>query len=490
MNHRIFTRRNLVRGAGAAGLALPFGAAFGPRQSSAQQGQAPKRLLVIEMPNVVWQPDWLPTGGRHVTLGTGDATQFELGPQSAMFESVKQHITIIEGVPLERAIGDAHVGAQIHFMSGGVMGQVDKNIDPVPNAPPPTPIPQGSELSRFPSIDQILARDTALGLGGATRSVTWSANTDHSGERPHAPILSFDTAPTPQPIFPDNNPLRAYNSLFSGFMPGELSAEQQAQLEVALRQKRSLLDYTLDSVNRLSARVSAEEKQRLEGHIQGLRELEGRLSAAMAGSGYAQVTLPNPATLDGLALNDALGHQKVLEGFLGLTKASFGFDRTRVATLMLAAGHHWVNFKALLPDMIRSGATHSVTHTNYANKNLDMRRISSWYGNILGPFVQDLASTPDADGSSMLDNTLIVFFGEVSITGDGVAAQHSYKNTPLVMLGGKNIGNVGGRCLRYTGRNTMDFWTSVGRQLGLAEDFVQGEPDFSSGGLPELFATA
>ena len=88
----------------------------------------------------------------------------------------------------------------------------------------------------------------------------------------------------------------------------------------------------------------------------------------------------------------------------------------------------------------------------------------------------------------MLDNTLIVFFSEVSIIGDGIEAQHDAKNTPLAVIGGKNLGHIGGRCLRYKTRTTNDFWTTVGRQLGLDPAFVMGNPTDNHGGLPELFS--
>src|SRR5258705_11622772 len=103
------TRRNLLRAAGGAGLALPFSGLLGSRSSHAATGTAPTRLLVVDMPNAVWRSDWLPTGGRMVDAGTGDATQFQFGPQSAFFEKIRQHITFIEGVPVARPGGDPHV---------------------------------------------------------------------------------------------------------------------------------------------------------------------------------------------------------------------------------------------------------------------------------------------------------------------------------------------------------------------------------------------
>jgi hypothetical protein len=464
------TRRNLLRAAGGIGLAAPFaGLLARSKPSHGATGTAPKRLLVLDMPNAVWRSDWLPTGGRNVDAGTGDATVFQFGPQSAWFDKIKQYTTFIEGVPIARPGGDPHVAGQIHFMTGGVIPA------------------DGAEMSKFPSIDQILAKKSPLFQGAsAAPSVTWSGHTQGDGLRPHIHIISFDDAATPQPIFPQNSPILAYNSIFAGFMPGATTADQTAQLAAALKQNKSVLDYVENSVQRMSTRVSAAEKIRLQTHLDGLRELEMRFSQ-MSGGPTANVTLPDSTKLQGLVVNDTPHHQAVVQGFLGLAKAGFGFDRTRVATLMFASGHNWVVLKDYVPAITQTGRVHEITHMSYTGKNLDLRLITNWYGDIVNNFVLDLANTLDVDGSSMLDNTLIVFFSEVSIIGDGIDAQHDPKNTPLAVIGGKNVGHVGGRCLRYTNRTTNDFWTAVGRQLGLDSTYVMGNPTDNNGGFPELF---
>ncbi|HVJ18057.1 MAG TPA: DUF1552 domain-containing protein [Polyangiaceae bacterium] len=465
------TRRHLLRAAGSAGLLLPFGELLRPQPGRANQEGPPRRLLVLDMPNAVWRSDWLPNGGRMVEQGSGDATVFEYGPQSALFEGIRQHTTFIDGLPIARPGGDSHVAAQVHFMTGGAIPA------------------DGAEMSHYPSIDQILARQSPLFSGAlAAPSVTWSGHTQGDGLRAHIHILSFDDAVTPQPIFPQNSPLLAYKSLFAGFMPNPSGAEQEAELALALKQNKSVLDYTKASVERLSARVSAAEKVRLETHLQALRELELRFAAPPPETPPPSgIMLPDEAALEALVVNDTEHHQAVLENFLALAKSGFGFDRTRVATLMLASGHNWVNMKHYVPELSQSGGVHEITHLNYEGKNLDMRLITDWYGKLLNEFVLDLAATPESDGSSMLDNTLIVFFSEVAIIGDGIDAQHDATNTPLAMIGGKNLGNVGGRCLRYQTRTTNDFWTTVGQKLGLGEDFVMGNPADNHGLLSELF---
>ncbi len=463
-------RRQLLRAAFGSSLVAPLGGLLHSESGAAAQGSAPKRLLVIEMPNAVWRSDWLPTGGRQVEQGTGDATQFEYGPQSAFFEKIRQFTTFIEGVPVLRPGGDPHVAGQIHFMTGGVIPA------------------DGAEMSKYPSIDQILAKQSPLFAGAlATPSVTWCGHTQGDGARAHIHIISFDDAAVPQPIFPQNSPSLAYSNLFAGFMPGQTSDAQATELAIALKQNRSVLDYTRGSVERLMARVSAAEKVRLDTHVQALRELEMRL-VQMPGGPTAHVTLPDQAKLDALVVNDTAHHKAVLEGFFGLAKSAFGFDRTRVATLMLSSGHNWVTLKDYVPEITQTGRVHEITHQSYLDKNLDLRLITNWYGDLLNAFVLDLAATPDVDGTSMLDNTLIVFFSEVSIIGDGIDAQHDPRNTPLAVIGGKNVGHVGGRCLRYTTRSTNDLWTTIGQKLGLAPSFIMGNPSDNFGGLPELFA--
>jgi hypothetical protein len=469
MVHRT-SRRRLLGALGSAGLSLPF-AGLLRDHALAAEGEAPKRLLVIDMPNAVWRPDWLATGGRQVDEGTGDAASFSYGVQSAFFEKIRAHTTFIEGLPILRPGGDSHVAAQVHFMTGGAIPA------------------DGAEMSRYPSIDQILAKHSPLLSGGAAApSVTWCGHTQGDGLRAHIHVLSFDDADKPQPIFPQNSPILAYNSLFAGFMPGETSAEQRAALDLALKQNRSVLDYVKGSVERLSARSPAAEKIRLETHLQALRELEMRFEPMTAGP-TANVTLPDRAKLAELVVNDTVHHRDVLESFFALAKSGFGFDRTRVATLMLASGHNWVTFKDYEPTITQPGRVHEITHQSYLGKNLDLRLVTNWYGERLNEFVLDLAATPDIDGSSMLDNTLIVFFSEVSITGDGIDAQHDPNNTPLALIGGKNLGHQGGRCLRYRNRSTNDFWTTIGRKLGLGETFVMGDPASHQGTLGELFAS-
>jgi hypothetical protein len=463
---RGLSRRQLLKGAGALGLLAPFASNFGGSTARAQASTVPKRLLVVDMPNVVWRSDWLPSSGRDVTAGSGSATDFTYGPQTEFFERIRQHTTLVSGLPTLRPGGDPHVAAQIQFMTGGV----------IPEA--------GAETSKYPSIDQVLLQGApAFSEGLAAPSVTWSAFTQGDGARLHTHVISFDQSL--QPIFPQNDPYLAYQSLFAGFTPPD-SDDSAAELETIRLQNKSVLDHTLASVERLKSRVGTTEKLRIEAHLEGLHELERRFEGTTM-TPTTTATLPDSAALDALQVNTTSDHKKMIQGFFDLTRSAFAFDRTRVGTLMLSSAQNWVTIEEQVAGLVTTGHVHEITHKSYLEKNLDMRLIANFYGTLLADFVESLANTEEADGTSLLDNTLIVFFSEVSITGDGIDASHDVGNTPLAVIGGNAMGHTGGRHLSYTNRSTNDFWATVGKQLG-ADMTTFGNPEDNSGELAELFA--
>ncbi|GEM_PF-1709054 len=455
------TRRGLLRGLAGAGLAWPFARLLDPRLSDAQAA-APQRLLVIDMPNCTWLPEWVPTGGRNVQQASGDAKVFQYGLSSSPVEAIRQYTTIINGIGIDRPGGDPHVASQIHFMSGDVKLDAESNS---------------------PSIDQILAKNSpTLKAGQIVPSVTLSAHTTGESEQPSIHIISFDD--NLQAIQPQNSPYEAYRSLFSGIAATPLPPGDETAAAAKLAQNRSVLDFVDASIHSMIARAPAYEKQKLDAHLQGLRELEQRLLVTQNTSGAA---LPDPAAMQNLALNSTQDHDKVINSFFSILKAGFQFDLTRVGTFMFASGHNWVNMKpSYLPNLSQNGNVHEVTHIDYAGKNVDMRMITGWYLDHVVTFVQNLANTPDIGGGTILDNTLIVFFSEVAITGNGLNGQHDSSNIPLLMIGGQALGNQGGRCLQYSGRTTNDFWATIAPKLGVAMDNF-GNPGSNTGKLPELF---
>jgi hypothetical protein len=78
----------------------------------------------------------------------------------------------------------------------------------------------------------------------------------------------------------------------------------------------------------------------------------------------------------------------------------------------------------------------------------------------------------------MLDNTLIFFFSEVG-------QWHEHDDVPLALIGGRNLGNVGNRCLRYD-RQVNDVGMAILQALQVPRTSF-GNEDWFTGAAPELF---
>ena len=96
-----------------------------------------------------------------------------------------------------------------------------------------------------------------------------------------------------------------------------------------------------------------------------------------------------------------------------------------------------------------------------------------------GAWVQELAAVPEGNGT-MLDNTLIFFFSEVG-------QWHEHNNIPLALIGGKNLGNPGNRCVVYDDRQVNDIGMAILQKLGVTGRTSFGDARWYKGAAPELF---
>jgi hypothetical protein len=276
-------------------------------------------------------------------------------------------------------------------------------------------------------------------------------------------------------IAPENLPINVYNRLFQDVNP-ELSAEErQAALERMRARKGSVLDFLNSDLARLQARVPALERPKLQSHLEGIRALERALDAQVS---TAPVTVTLPTGLETLKANTSSNHPQIIDGFFDIIKAAFQLDLTRVASFSFGTGNNAVSFSDF--DAGPSGGVHNIAHQS---QNDDTRNrlttITLWYTARVAKFVQELAAIPEGDGT-MLDNTLILFFSEVG-------QWHEHRNVPLALIGGKNLGHVGDRCLHYEGRQVNDIGMAIIEALAIPRTTF-GDERWFQGAAPELFA--
>jgi hypothetical protein len=455
------SRRRLLRGAGALGLgAAGLLGALESRIASAQAGSAPKRLLILFMPNCNQQHFWVAEGGLAPETGAGNASQFTLGSGYRALEAVRDELTLIQGMNLDVKGKDAHSAAVIRFMTGG--GVTDGTfVDPM------------GEWAVLPSIDQLLLAGAPSLQGTRFPSLDLIADDRQETSNPIYVVLSWGKDLRPR--FSAARPHQVYDRLFVG-------ADLQGQdLTEQLANEQSVLDVLKTDLAELSRRVPSSERPQLESHLAGIRELETSLQAVLGGAAEL------PARPPELDQADSKNHRGIIDAHFQLARSALQLDLTRVVTLAFASSNNFADFGTIIggsqfTDNITypfaSFGVHALAHRDESTKSATLEIITDWYMQRTVELIKLLATTPDTDGSRLLDNTLVVLFSE---TGEG----HAHDNIPLALFGGKTLGILGNRCLRYGGRMPHDLWTALAPLYGLDLP-VFGDPEQNRGPLPGI----
>jgi hypothetical protein len=454
------SRRSLLSGVGLGAAAL-LGGAF-ERQAYGQAGPA-KRLLVLYMPNSSIRANWLPSGGR-VAGASGDAGTFTLNKANSTLEPVRSLMTIVDGLDLKKIGGDPHGSGLIRLVTGGTINAGEGAKDPEGGT-----LGVGN-LPVMPSIDQVLADKSASLKGPPVYSLQLAGDTraDEGRTDVHLRVMSYDLKLNPMP--PEVDPTSTFTRLFANVMSGGAATpEQQAAAALALAREKSVLDFIKGDIGRLTQRLPSEQRPKLDSHLAAIQEYERTLVPSTGGG--MNVTIP-PAP-EKVESNVSANHQQILEQYFGITKLAFQLDLTRVVTFMFGSGNSQVAVPGI-PNLTRG--IHPTAHDYLVEP---LTQATAWYCDRVAKFVLDLQATKDADGSSILDNTIVVLASEVG-------QYHEFTNIPMVLFGGAKLGLKGGRCLRYSGRTPSDVWTAVAGALD-APMPTFGDPLYNQGPLPELF---
>jgi len=201
--------------------------------------------------------------------------------------------------------------------------------------------------------------------------------------------------------------------------------------------------------------------------------------------------------------NDARYHQATVEQ-LKLIKAAFQCDLTRVATFTFGWGNSGVRYKSILPQAIPGLSMdavegyHAVSHNGGANPHQGQFAVDKYFCTMTANLLKELDETPDdLNGGSILDNTLVVYWNEVS-----VGNTHDLWNMPVLLFGGKFLNLRGGHYFDFSdksagkGRYMSDFWVEVSKRWAAAPGVTGYEPltkygadQWNLGDMAELFTS-
>lgn len=425
------SRRGLLRGAGAA-VTLPLFEAAVPRAFAApstfaplpRSGSVQPRLLFCYVPNGVNILEWMPTGS---------GTDYELSPTLSVLREHRDDFTVITGLGHPRSEG-GHSGADTWLTAAHLKSR------------------PGSDYANSVSIDQLAAAVHAADTRFPSLQLADASGTGSAG---HSHTLSFDAGGTPLPA--ENSPRRLFERLF---VP-ETAADRTAALS-RYAERRSLLDAVAADARGLHKKLSAADRRKLDEYLASVRQTEKQVERL-----ESWIDRPKPQVAEkGLQLasrpGDAHDRPMWLDVMLELVYLSFLTDTTRVITFEWAreAGgfgcggenHHELSHHGGDPGMLAKLAA-----------------IDRGFLEKLGRFLGLLRSTAEADGT-MLDRTIVVYGSGMN---SGKGGEHSPKNLPLLVAGGRRLGLKLGRHLAFDPGShppLANALLTVARQAGLGAD--------------------
>ena len=425
------SRRNFLHAGAASLLAAPFVRLLHGGSAHADGGVA-KRLLVYFTPNGTVPARLWPSGS---------GSNFTFAPGSILepLDAIRDQVTIIKGMRFHNATN--HEGGMAAMLTNGGGAATES---------------QGKSLDQF----------IASRIGGGTRfsSLEFGVQTSAWGGSSQT-RMSYSGPGTF--VTPDDSPNHAYQRMFGDVLGGESAAER-------FRARRTkVVDVARAELVDLHRRVGAEERIKLEAHIEALAAME---------QGLSETTTCEPGAAPGITggIWDNDRFPDIAAAQMDLAIASLTCGMTNVASIQMA---HTVS-PVVFSWLGLAEGHHSLSHIDDSNQSGVANYVAAerWFTQRFVDLVQSLDALPDPEGSgSMLDSTVVLWAQEL---GDG--RQHVCQDVPFVVAGATDC-IPGGRFLDVGPTNHAHLLTSICNAFGLPNE-TYGDPDAGTGPLEGLLA--
>jgi hypothetical protein len=481
-------RRTFLRAVGAGFASLPFFRLLENSVARAAGEELPLNFLTVYHPHGIAAEYWAMREGDTETAFDITYENCSLQPfdDAATYgKSFKDKILVIQGTEM-------FSNANGHDTAGTIL--TGSRIDGSLRRP------------AIASLDQYLAVE--LGLGSSTRvtSVALGVGTDATDP---GVTLSYGPGGAPLPKIID--PSKAFELLFGNFVGQSDDPAAAAAAERKRRLGKSVIDFVREDVNRLSVRLAAEEKLKLDQHLTSLREIEKQFEDTPTGGAVCQ----KPTAPDASQWTDEFGQARIKQynggepHFDAITNAHIDMlahavacGITRFGTLLMGDLSYEGNPLGLPADNHGSVA-HTYSPSTIGNDgHMAAGTPSTWlplaafnrysFGKI-ARLMQKL------DELGVLDNTLIYAASDM-----GNPSSHSTRNVPVLLAGGANgkfrMGrrlNLGADCPpdnEWCGENVINnrpnshLLVSIAQAFGAEIDTFGSQPDEAliTGRLTEL----
>ena len=403
---RTNTRRAFLRDLGLGTAILPFVTnlpCLAAAQAAGNKPQRKQRLIVLFSPDgIVPSTFWPDAAG---PLGTLKESLSPLAP-------FQNKTLILNGVcDRVRGDGDGHMRGigclltGIELLPGNVQGGSD------------TPAGWSSGISIDQEIKNFLQKNPAtrtrfgsleFGVMVPEHADTWTRMSYAGPNKPVAPI---------------NDSYQMFDKLYG-------RVKDQESL-------KSVLDDLKQDLAKVRSQVGTQDRQILDEHTTLVREMEQGLQAAGRELVHAVPVLEPGVHQD----NDRMPQISKMQ--IDLLVNSFAGDFARVATLQYTNSVGQARMRWLNIDEGQHDLSHKPDEDTDAQEKLT--RVNKWYCEQLAYLAKRLSETPEpgGKGSSLLDNTLIVWTNEL-----GKGNSHTLDNIPFVLVGG-GLDFKMGRAVQY-----------------------------------------
>jgi hypothetical protein len=431
----LLSRRALLGGVGAASLYSML-----PRSRARAQAKPPTRILLVHVPEGMW------SGAPRPSAGGSD-----LGPIFEALQPYQSRISVLNNMNMKSRDngpgGDGHHRGVPHMFTCTEM--------------------QDENNAGGASIDQKIAE--AIGGGSAFKSLQFAVRIVY-GDTNSRCIWSGPG----RVVSAMQDPWEAYDRIFGDFTP-PTSADPPPKPKVDLR--KSALDHALSEIGALRARLSASDRERLDSYQDSLRDIERRLGMTQAPVA-SSCELPSlGGTVDVKAESN---YPKVGQLQMDLITAAFQCDVTRVATLQWGNSNDQCTYSWLGVNTLG----HDMAHNNNNCDPSGEKKLKTyrWYSEQFAYLLNKLSHVTQADGSTMIDNTVVLWASEFSESNG-----HSADKLMWLLMGNAGGYFKQGQIIDFKGRSLNDLHTTLGNAFGLT-DRTFGNPKYCEGPMTELLA--
>lgn len=423
-------RRDVIRGAGAIAIGLPWLEVMEPTRSAKAQTVA-QRFIAVYQPGGAEQSRWLPNGPE---------SGFTMSEILAPLESVRQKLLVLGGLDMKCAVGEQHQCGIVGLLTGMPQGQA------------------GTYVSG-PSVDQVIAEIASAGKvrPSIEVAVRWATGKSHGLLHP-INAMTFANDGRASPIPPRIDPQEIFDSLF-----GSLEQNPDDGADAERVRKQSILDFVDRRYETLALRLGTRDQQKLDEHLTKVRELEASLQT-MGNTGNAACAQPtrvdtsdyNPASglnsADDGSIKDSTSDAaipKVGKFMMDMLVMALTCDLTGVATLQ------WSDTEAkhTFPWLNLSEHHHFYQHDgNFRPEECSL--IDQWYSEQHAYLLQQMDAV-DMGGHTLLDESVVFFGSEISHP-----PTHTKDSMPFLLAGGGG-GLRGNRFLQFNGQSHNDLLTAI-----------------------------